>query len=116
MHYRKPTNMMYNQETRLALLEMSMAHISNSLNQMRKEAKENNKSIREELNHIREELKESNKYLREEAKENNHSIREELKEIRKEASSNFKLVIGIIVGSQIFGLVMTAIGKAYGII
>ena len=85
-------NIIYNQETRLALLEMSIAHIHDALSEMKQDMKENNKTVREELK----------------------EVRKDIKSIKNDVSSNLKWMLGIVFGSQLFGLGVAVVGKAYG--
>ena len=104
MSHRKPVNITYNQETRLALLEMSVLNIANTLNEMRKDSKDEFKLLKEEINSSRKEFKEE---VRE--------FREEIKEVKSNAQSNFKWLLGIMFSTQItvISAAFAALGKAY---
>lgn len=104
MSHRKPVNITYNQETRLALLGMSVLNIANTLNEMRKDNKDEFKLIKEEINSSRKEFKEE---VRE--------FREEIKEVKSKAHSNFKWLLGITFSTQItvISAAFAAFGKAY---
>jgi len=108
MSHRKPVNITYNQETKLALLEMSVLNIANTLNEMRKDSKDEFKLLKEEINSSRKELKEEIREFKEEFKN-------EIREVKSNAQSNFKWLLGIMFSTQItvISAVFAALGKAY---